>query len=76
MNKKINNKRILEKMKSNNIKVLSIDAENMLYTCDDGNEYPLLDGMETMTIEELQKHVENAKQITCNILKQIEEDNE
>jgi len=25
-------------MKHKNIKVVSIDTENMLYTCDDGNE--------------------------------------
>jgi len=75
MKKQINNKRLLEKMKTNNIKVVSIDTENMLYICDDSNEYPLLDGMETMTIDELQKHIDNAKLITCNILKQIEEEN-
>ena len=40
MNIKINNKRIGELMKHKNIKVVSIDTENMLYICDDGNEYP------------------------------------
>lgn len=30
-----------------------MDTENMLYTCDDGNEYPLMDGLETLSIEEL-----------------------
>ena len=35
-------------MKHKNIKVVSIDIENMLYTCDDGNEYPLMDGLETL----------------------------
>jgi hypothetical protein len=31
--------------------------------------------MENMTINELQKFIDNAKQTTINILKQIEEDN-
>ena len=48
MNTKINNKRISKLMKHKNIKVVSIDTENMLYTCDDGNEYPLMDGLERL----------------------------
>ena len=45
-------------MKYKNIKVVSIDTENMLYTCDDGNEYPLMDGLEAFSIEELQKYID------------------
>ena len=75
MNIKINNKRIGELMKHKNIKVVSIDAENMLYTCDDGNEYPLMDGLETLPIEELQKQIDSAKQATLDIIEKIENEN-
>ena len=75
MNIKINNKRISELMKHKNIKVVSIDTENMLYICDDGNEYPLMDGLETLSIEELQKYIDSAKQITLDIIKKIENEN-
>lgn len=47
----------------------------MTYTCSDGNEYLLMDGMGDLTVEELQKQLDNAKQTTYNILKQIEEEN-
>lgn len=59
-------------MKHKNIKVVSIDTENMLYTCDDGNEYPLMDGLETLSIEELQRHIDSAKQTTLGIIEKIE----
>ena len=72
MNTKINNKRISELMKHKNIKVVAIDAENMLYTCDYGNEYPLMDWLETLSIEELQKYVDSAKQTTLDIIEKIE----
>lgn len=75
MNKEINNKTLIESMNKNNIKVVSIDASNMIYVCDDGNEYPLMDGLETLSIKELQNHINKAKQTTINILKQIEEEN-
>lgn len=68
-------KNILEKMENNTIKVVSIDTENMTYTCDDGNDYPLMDGLENMSVEELQKHIDNARKTTIDILKNIEEDN-
>ena len=58
------------------VKVVSIDKENMTYICDDGNEYPLMDGMELLTIDELQKHLNNAKGVTINILKQLGNDDE
>lgn len=72
---KINIKKAIDKMKEQNLKVLSIDKENMLYTCSDNNDYPLMDGMETLSIEELQEQLDNAKETTYNILKQIEENN-
>ena len=75
MKNKINIKKAIETMKEQNLKVLSIDKENMTYTCSDGNEYPLMDGMDDLTVEELQKQLDNAKQTTYNILKQIEEEN-
>lgn len=75
MNKRINIKTLIESMDKNDTKVVSIDTENMIYVCDDGNEYPLMDGFETLSIEELQNHINKAKQTTINILKQIEEEN-
>lgn len=75
MKNKINIKRTIETMKEQNLQVLSIDKENMTYTCSDGNEYPLMDGMADLTVEELQKQLDNARQTTYNILKQIEEEN-
>lgn len=66
---------IIENMEKNTIKVVSIDTENMTYTCDDGNEYPLMDGLENLSVEELQKHIDNARKTTIDILKNIEEDN-
>lgn len=62
-------------MKHKNIKVVSIDTENMLYTCDDDNEYPLMDGLETLSIEELQKHIDSAKQTTLDIIEKLENEN-
>ena len=75
MRNKINIKKTIETMKEQNLQVLSIDKENMTYTCSDGNEYPLMDGMDDLTVEELQKQLDNAKQTTYNILNQIEEEN-
>lgn len=74
MKTKINIERELQNMENKNIKVISIDKENKLYTCDDGNEYPLLDGSEALTIEELQRQLDSAKSIVCNILKETIED--
>lgn len=71
----INNKKIIENMEQKNIKVVSIDVDNMLYMCDDGNEYPLMDGLENLTVEELQEHINKARLTTINILKEMEIDN-
>ena len=71
----INAKKIIENMEQKNIKVVSIDTDNMLYMCDDGNEYPLMDGLENLTVEELQEHINKARLTTINILKEMEIDN-
>ena len=71
----INNKKIIENMEQKNIKVVSIDVDNMLYMCDDGNEYPLMDGLENLSVEELQVHINKARLTTINILKEMEIDN-
>lgn len=76
MRRKINSKRLIHMMNQNTVKVVSIDKENMIYVCDDGNEYPLMDGMELLTVDELQKHLNNAKDATINILKQLDNDDE
>ena len=75
MSRNINTKKIIENMKQKNIKVVSIDTDNMLYMCDDGNEYPLMDGLENLTVEELQEYINKAKLTTINILKEMEIDN-
>lgn len=59
-------------MESKNIKVVSIDNENKTYTCDDGIEYPLMDGCEDFTIEQLQRFIDNAKTATIGILNSID----
>lgn len=62
-------------MENNTLKVVSFNIDDMTYTCNDGNDYPLMDGLETLTIDELQDHINKAKQTTIDILKQIEEEN-
>ena len=75
MKENINNKKIIENMEHKNIKVGCIDTDNMLYKCDDGNEYPLMDGLEKLSVEELQEHINKARLTTINILKEMEIDN-
>lgn len=75
MSGEINNKKIIENMEQKNIKVVSIDVDNMLYMCDDGNEYPLMDGLEKLSVEELQEHINKARLTTINILKEMDIDN-
>ena len=75
MNRKINTKRIIENMEQKNIKVVSIGTDNMLYMCDDGNEYSLMDGLENLTVEELQEYINKARLTTINILKEMNIDN-
>ena len=62
-------------MKNNTLKVVSINIDNMTYTCNDGNDYPLMDGLQNLSIEQLQKHIDQAKETTISILRQIEENN-
>ena len=75
MKENINTKKIIENMGQKNIKVVSIDTDNMLYMCHDGNEYPLMDGLESLSVEELQEHINKARLTTINILKEMEIDN-
>lgn len=75
MSGEINNKKIIENMEQKYIKVVSIDTDNMLYMCDDGNEYPLMDGLEKLSVEELQEHINKARLTTINILKEMDIDN-
>lgn len=74
MRRKINSKRLVQMMNQYTVKVVSVDKENMTYVCNDGNEYPLMDGMECLSVDELQKHINNAKNATINILKQLDND--
>lgn len=70
------NKEIIKSlMKNNTLKVVSINIDNMTYTCNDGNDYPLMDGLQNLSIEQLQKHIDQAKETTISILRQIEENN-
>ena len=71
----INNKKIIENMEQKNVKVVSIDTDNMLYMCDDGNEYPLMGGLESLSVEELQEHINKIRLTTINILKEMDIDN-
>lgn len=75
MKENINTKKIIENMEQKNVKVVSIDTDNMLYMCDDGNEYPLMDGLESLSVEELQEHINKARLTTINILKEMNIDN-
>lgn len=75
MKENINTIRIVDNMEQKYIKVVSIDTDNMLYMCDDGNEYPLMDGLENLSVEELQEHINKARLTTINILKEMDIDN-
>lgn len=72
MKTKLNIKRLTTNMQHKNIQVVSIDKENQLYTCNDGVEYPLIEGCEDFTIEELQNFIDDAKDATINIIKNID----
>ena len=48
---------------------MSIDYENGIIVCDDGNEYPIMEGCENLTKEELQEQLNNARNVVCEILK-------
>ena len=72
MKTKINIKTLATNMEHKNIQVVTIDKENQVYTCNDGVEYPLMEGCENFTIEELQNFIDSAKDATINILKNID----
>lgn len=72
MKTKINIKTLATNMQYKNIQVVSMDKESQLYTCSDGIEYPLIEGCEDFTIEELQNFIDNAKDATISILKNID----
>lgn len=56
------------------LKVVSVDKENGTFLCDDGNEYPLLDGLDDLTTEELEHQINKALRTTIEFLKGICED--
>ena len=37
-------------MTQNILKIMSIDTDNILYTCDDSHEYSLMNGIENIVI--------------------------
>lgn len=68
-------KELMKDLENKTMKVESINKEEMTYHCNNGNDYPLLDGMDNLTIEELQEHINNASKWTAEIIKEIERDN-
>ena len=69
----IEKKILKDKMKETPIRVESIDKENMIYRCSDGNDYPLLEGSENITIEELQKCLDEAKNSVITLIENLGE---
>ena len=58
-------------MHQNKISVLSVDVANGIFICEDGTEYPLLDGLEKMEPNEIQEYVNTAMQITNAIVEKL-----
>ena len=58
-------------MHRNEISVLSVDVANGTFICEDGSEYPLLEGLDRMEPDEIQEHVNTAMQITEDIVKKL-----
>jgi hypothetical protein len=58
-------------MHQNKISVLSVDEANGIFICEDGSEYPLLEGLERMEPDEIQEHVNTAMQITDDIVEKL-----
>ena len=69
----IEKKNLTDKMKAAPIRVESIDRENMIYRCSDGNDYPLLEGSENITVEELQKCLDEAKSCIITLIENLNE---
>lgn len=61
-------KDLINMIDSKNVKVISINKENNTFVCDDGNEYPLLEGQCDISVEELQMQLDKAKIIVKNII--------
>ena len=61
-------KDLINMIDSKNVKVISINKENNTFVCDDGNEYPLLEGQYDISVEELQMQLDKAKIIVKNII--------
>lgn len=61
-------KDLINMIDSKNAKVISINKENNTFVCDDGNEYPLLEGQCDISVEELQMQLDKAKIIVKNII--------
>lgn len=61
------NKDLKRMIDEQNLKVVSVDKEQGIFLCNDGNEYPL-EG--DLTVEELQKHLDKAKKIMKEMLSQ------
>lgn len=59
---------LINMIDSKNVKVISINKENNTFVCDDGNEYPLLEGQCDISVEELQMQLDKAKIIVKNII--------
>lgn len=64
---------LMETISQSRPKVVSIDESSMTFLCEDGNEYPLMEGCEDLTVEELQKAVDQAKTTAMDIISKIGE---
>ena len=64
---------LMEAILQSHLKVVSIDESSMTFLCEDGNEYPLMEGCEDLTVEELQKAVDQAKTTAMDIITKIGE---
>ena len=69
MDKKNN---LIDKMKNSSLKVESINKENMTFHCSDGNDYPLFGNSADISVEELQKGLDEAKDTLINLLQNLE----
>ena len=62
---------IVEKMK-----VISIDKENLTFLCNNGIEYPLMEGCENMSVSELQHFINEANSTVQSIVDKIIDNDE
>lgn len=72
---KFTEKVLINMLVNHNVKVISVDNNNNTFVCNDGNEYPLLDGENDISKEELQIQIDKAKIIMKNIIDNGETDN-